>query len=204
MRRTANGELKPYEANISLYSAMAGTIAEGQDNWQQERFICAHTIMLALEGLPAFYIHSLLATENDHQGMAETGELRSINRHQWDADELQDALDDPDRHHQAVFDELRRRINIRRQQAAFHPNATQYTLHFGPQVFAFWRESLDRSQSVFALHNISNEPQTIALVELNLIATEIWYDLLTGDLYDHNDTYIELPPYGSVWISNRN
>ena len=203
VRRTPKGDLKPYEANISLYSAMAGTIAEGQDPWQQERFICAHTILLALEGLPAFYIHSLLATENDHQGMAETGELRSINRHQWCADELQDALDDPDRHHKAVFDELRRRIKIRRKQAAFHPNATQYTLHFGQQVFAFWRESLDRSQSVFALHNISNESQTIALVELNLIATEIWYDLLTGDLYDHNDTHIELPPYGCVWISNR-
>ena len=203
MRRTPQGDLKPYEANISLYSAMAGTIAEGQDNRQQERFICAHTIMLALEGLPAFYIHSLLATENDRDGMAKTGEPRSINRHQWSADELQDALDDSDRHHKAVFDELRRRIEIRRKQAAFHPNATQYTLHFGQQVFAFWRESLDRSQSIFALHNISSKPQSIALVGINLIATEIWHDLLTGDLYDQNNTHIELPPYGCVLISNR-
>lgn len=202
MRRTPEGDLKPYEANISLYSALAGTIADGHDEWQQERFICAHTIMLALEGLPAFYIHSLLATENDHQSVAEAGELRAINRHHWCADQLEDSLNDPEQHHKAVFDELRRRINIRRNQAAFHPNATQYTLHFGNQVFAFWRESLDRNQSIFALHNISHVTQTIPLVELNLIATETWYDVLNGDHYDHNDSHIELPPYSCVWISN--
>ncbi|NWK54026.1 alpha-glucosidase C-terminal domain-containing protein [Verrucomicrobiaceae bacterium N1E253] len=202
MRRTPEGELTPYEANISLYSSMAGTIANGEDQWQQDRYICAHTIMLALEGLPAFYIHSLLATENDRQGMAESGEPRSINRHQWSAEALQEQLNTPDSHHKIIFDELRRRIDIRRKQSAFHPNATQYTLHFGAQVFAFWRESLDRSQSIFALHNISDQPQTIPLVELNLIATETWYDVLNGDHYDQNDTSIHLPPYGCVWISN--
>ena len=195
--------LKPYEANISLYSAMAGTLGHEPDQWQQQRFICAHTIILALEGMPAFYIHSLLATENDTQAMAATGQPRSINRHKWSADELDCALAAPEKHHRAVFDELRRRVEIRRKQEAFHPNATQYTLHFGTQVFAFWRESLDRLQSVFALHNITNEEVTIPLVELNLIATETWCDLLSGKTYSHSDLTIDLPPYGCVWISNR-
>ncbi len=203
MRRMPDGELKPYEANISLYSAMAGTLGHEPDQWQQQRFICAHTIILALEGMPAFYIHSLLATENDTQAMAATGQPRSINRHKWSADELDCALAAPEKHHRAVFDELRRRVEIRRKQEAFHPNATQYTLHFGTQVFAFWRESLDRLQSVFALHNITNEEVTIPLVELNLIATETWCDLLSGKTYSHSDLTIDLPPYGCVWISNR-
>ncbi len=203
MRRMPDGQLKPYEANISLYSAMAGTVSHGPDQWQQERFVCAHTIMLALEGVPAFYIHSLLATENDTQAMAATGHPRSINRHQWSADELNEALADPEKHHKTIFDELRRRIAVRREQEAFHPNATQYTLHFGNQVFAFWRESLERSQSIFALHNISDEPATIPLVELNLIATDTWCDLLSGKTYSQADLTIELPPYGCVWISNQ-
>ncbi|MBT8036985.1 MAG: alpha-amylase [Verrucomicrobiae bacterium] len=203
MRSAPDGEVKPYEANISLYSAMAGTITGGKDEWQAQRFLCAHTIILALEGLPAIYIHSLLGTENDHQGMAETGQARSINRHKWDAQELDAALSNKELHHQKVFEEMKRIIAIRRKQEAFHPNATQYTLHFGNQIFAFWRESTDRNQSIFALHNISSSPQTIPIVELNLIATEVWHDLLSGTCYSNKDTSIDLPPYGCVWISNK-
>ncbi len=31
MRRTPEGDLKPYEANISLFSALAGTTTGGKD-----------------------------------------------------------------------------------------------------------------------------------------------------------------------------
>jgi len=203
MRRTPEGELKPYEANISLYSAMARPIGGAEDGLQTDRFLCAHAIMLALEGLPAVYIHSLLGTENDRDGMAHTGRARTINRHQWQADELYAALEDDERHHKAIFSEMKRLIQIRRQQAAFHPNATQYTLHFSDQIFAFWRESLDRDQCIFALHNVSSEKQTIPLVELNLIATESWSDLISGRVYDDLGGVIELEPYGCVWITNK-
>ena len=42
----------------------------------------------AFEGIPAIYIHSLLATKNDIP-VENTGNLRSINRHIWDQDELE-------------------------------------------------------------------------------------------------------------------
>lgn len=203
MRRMPDGNLKPYEANISLYSAMERTIGGGIDGWQEARFLCAHTIMLALEGLPAIYIHSLLGTENDREGMSRTGRARSINRSQWTADTLEAALGDDRRHHKAVFGEMKRLIQIRREQEAFHPNATQYTLHFSNEIFAFWRESLDRNQSIFALHNVSARPQTIPLVELNLIATENWRDLLSGRSYTNLEEVIELEPYGCTWITNQ-
>lgn len=203
MRRMPNGELKPYEANISLYSAMERPIGGDADGMQTARFICAHTIMLAMEGLPAIYIHSMLGTENDREGMAHSGRERSINRHQWPADELEAALADSSRHHRAIFEKMKRLIEIRRQQPAFHPNATQYTLHFSNAIFAFWRESLDRDQSIFALHNVSAEKQTIPLVELNLIATESWRDLLSGTAYTNLEAVIELEPYGCAWITNQ-
>jgi sucrose phosphorylase len=182
---------------------MAGTIKKGKDDWQMERFIAAHTIMLALEGMPAFYIHSLLGTENNTQGMAETGHARSINRFKWDISDLEEALSDEERSHKRLFDELRRRISIRKAQEAFHPNATQYTLHLGKRIVAFWRESLNRSQSIFAIHNISDKAQKIPLLELNLIATETWTDILSGKKYcSQEDFHLELPPYGCAWISN--
>jgi sucrose phosphorylase len=203
MRRMPNGELKPYEANISLYSAMACPIGGEADGFQAARFLCAHTIMLAMEGLPAIYIHSMLGTENDREGMARSGRARSINRYRWPSDELEAALGDDSRHHKAIFQEMKRLIEIRRQQPGFHPNATQYTLHFSNEVFAFWRESLDRDQSIFALHNVSAEKQTIPLVELNLIATESWRDLLSGTVYTNLEAVIELEPYACAWITNQ-
>jgi sucrose phosphorylase len=98
---------------------------------------------------------------------------------------------------------MKRLIQIRIAQDAFHPNATQYTLHFSDQIFAFWRESLDRKQSLFALHNVSSERQTIPLVELNLIATEAWVDLISGAVYEDLAGEIVLEPYACVWITNK-
>ena len=202
-RRMPTGEEKPYEINISLYDAFRGTIQSGADSFQFQRFLCAHTIVLALEGLPAVYIHSLLGTENDLERREQTGSARAVNRHQWNLDDLTNAFDDESTHHRRLFEELKRRIRVRRGQLAFHPNATQFTLHLGDGIFAFWRESLCRAQCVFAVHNVTDQPQTTPLVELNLIATEVWRDLLTGTIYEDLEESIELEPYGCIWISNK-
>lgn len=71
-RALENGTQKPYEINISLFDALQGTY-KGADEYQLERFLCAQTIMLGLEGLPGIYIHSLLATSNDYEKLANTG-----------------------------------------------------------------------------------------------------------------------------------
>ena len=42
MRRTPQGDLTPYEANISLYSAMERPIGGEVDDFQMARFICAY------------------------------------------------------------------------------------------------------------------------------------------------------------------
>ena len=202
-RRMPDGTEKAYEANISLYDALQGTVGNGPDVHQLNRFICAHTIMMALEGIPAFYIHSLLGTENDTTLANQTGRARSINRHRWNLDDLSSALDDPSKHHRPLLDELSRRMRIRAGQEAFHPNATQYTLHFGDALFAFWRESLRRDQSIFAIHNVSDQPQRLPLVELNLITTDTWRELLTDTVYEDLETIVEIPPYGCLWISNQ-
>nr|WP_150909553.1 sugar phosphorylase [Marinobacter halotolerans] len=202
-RRTPDGKDQPYEMNIALYDALKGTAEKGADHWQWQRFICAHTVMLALEGIPAFYIHSLLGTENDYDRMENTGRFRSINRAQWQIDRLESALADPQDHHHKVFTELKRLIGIRRRQPAFHPNATQFTLHLGLKLFGFWRQSMRRDQSIFCIHNITDEIQEVSLAEINLIGTDHWKDLLSGMAIDDLSGSIALKPYQSVWLSNR-
>lgn len=200
-RTTDNGERKAYEMNISLYDAMQGTI-DGKDQWNFERFICAHTVMFALEGIPGLYIHSLLGTQNDYQKLANTHHNRSINRHRWDEDALEEALADKNLHHARVLSTLKSLLNTRIKQPAFHPNATQFTLHLGLQLFGFWRQSQDRKQSIFCVSNISDQPIALPLSELNLIITESWFELISQSEITELMQEIILTPYQTVWISN--
>lgn len=202
-RNLSEGEVRPYEVNISLYDALSGTV-DGNDEWQFERFICAHTIMLGLEGIPAFYIHSLLGTDNDFKKMEMSGNNRAINRHVWDCSELSLKLNDSKSHYYQVLQRMKKIITIRTQQKAFHPNATQYTLHLGEGIFAFWRQSKKRDQSIFCIHNISTEEKSLSLRSVNLIETNNWYELLSQTALQDLSATIELSPYQCMWISNIN
>jgi sucrose phosphorylase len=202
MRSLPGGGEKPYELNITWFDAMKGTV-EGADDLQFERFLCSQTIVMALEGLPAFYIHSLLATPNDHAGVEKTGINRAINRHRWDYPTLREHLADPDSIHTRVLTEMKRRISVRIRQKAFHPNATQFTLHLGDDFFGFWRQSINREQSIFAIHNVTREHGSIPTHAINLIGGESWVDLLSGEEITANDGTIDFAPYQCRWISNR-
>jgi len=201
-RAVDEGKSKPYEINISLFDALQGTQA-GPDQWGLQRFICAHAIMLALEGVPALYIHSLVGTRNDYQRVENAGHSRAINRHQWDYSELEARLSDADSSESQVFTGLEKLLDIRRQQSAFHPNATQFTLHLGSQLFGFWRQSIDRQQSIFCVSNISNSVQSLNLSDINLIDNENWTDLISQLSCNQRMQSIEMQPYQTLWITNQ-
>jgi sucrose phosphorylase len=200
-RALENGDSKPYEINISLSDALKGTV-DGVDEFAQDRFICAHAVMLGLEGIPGIYLHSLLATRNDYERVERTGHYRAINRHQWEYEDLLRQLGDDTSTHSQVFSRIKSLLAIRCEQAAFHPNATQFTVHLGSEVFAFWRQSMDRRQSIFCLSNITRRPQVVHLATLNLIETEQWQDLVSGHQFASRDDELVLQPYQTVWITN--
>ena len=201
-RHKSDGSHSPYEINISWFSAMKGTVA-GEDKWQIERFLCSQIIMLGLEGIPAFYIHSLLATDSDLENVKNNGHNRAINRHKWNYEKLVSCLKDPHSNQSIVLKKLSRLIKIRRQQPAFHPNATQYTLHpLNRALFAFWRQSIDREQSIFCIHNLSKKSQKFLLSQLNLIDLDGWFDLIRDKTIENIKHKYTLKPYQCLWITN--
>ncbi len=200
-RSADHGQAKPYEINIALFDALQGTTA-GPDQYGLQRYLCAHAIMLALEGVPGIYIHSLMGTRNDEQRVANAGHNRAINRHQWDYQKLNALLDDADSAEFKVFDGLKKLLAIRRSQPAFHPNATQFTLHLGSQLFGFWRQSINREQSIFCISNISDQIQRLNLSDINLIDNESWVDLISGLTCNTPTQTIDMLPYQTLWISN--
>jgi sucrose phosphorylase len=201
-RALEGGEQRPYEVNIALYDALQGTVS-GSDSLGLQRFVCAHAIMFALEGIPGVYIHSLLGTRNDYQRLEHSGHNRAINRHQWQWPALEAELADPGSPHHQVLVQLQALLRTRGRQPAFHPNATQFTLQLGSAMLGFWRQSQDRRQSIFCVSNVSNQACELNLRDLNLIDTDSWRDLITGEQFAGVDHTLTLQPYQSVWLSNR-
>ncbi len=200
MRALPDGGVAPYELNTTYFAALSRTF-DGPDEHHLDRFLCSQTIVMSLEGIPAFYIHSMLATPNDTDAVERRGMNRAINRHRWDYEALRALLAQDDTIHAQVLNGLKQRLRIRQKQTAFHPNATQFTVRTDDErIFGIWRQSLDRTQSVFALHNVSKETVTLPVSTLNIIADEDWRDLLSDDPISEND--VVLAPYQCRWISN--
>lgn len=196
--RKVENKNKPYEINIALIDALKGTI-DNLDNFQIERFICAHAIMLSLEGIPAIYVHSFFGTENDYSGMQSTKQKRSINRKRYDLKDLRNKMNKKTIN-SAVLKQLNSLISIRKKQPAFHPNATQFTLNLGEKIFALWRQCQNRKQSIFVLCNITSQKQPVDLNEINLIFNKNWIDLISNKKIESKK--ISLKPYQTMWISN--
>jgi len=201
MRALENNENKPYEINISLFDALQGT-TKGPDQWNVQRFLCAHAIMFALEGIPGVYVHSLVGTHNDYEKVEHTQQNRSINRHRWELSGLEEALSESHSSHSQVYSGITGLLKIRKKQPAFHPNATQFTLHLGDEVFGFWRQSMDRRQNIFCIFNISDTPREIHLSEVNLTEFSDWVDLVSGTKIDDIGGILTVQPYQYYWISS--
>ncbi|MEZ5880945.1 MAG: sugar phosphorylase [Nitratireductor sp.] len=202
MRSLPGGGERPYELYTSLFDAFKGT-CEGEDDLQMERFLCSQSIVMGLEGIPAIYIHALLATANDQEGVERLGYNRAINRKRLEYPQLRQALEDPASTTAYAFSAIRALLAIRGKQPAFHPNATQFTLQLGEAFFGFWRQSLDRAQSIFAISNLTRERREIDPLSLNLIGGDRWQDLISGETIAQDGPAIAFDPYQTRWISNR-
>ena len=200
-RKKPDGTETVYELNIALLDAMKGTF-KGIDHMQVDRFIACHAIMLSLEGIPAFYIHSVLGTTNDYELMKKNSQNRSINRKSWDINEIKNKLLDDKSINNQVYKSIINLVKIRKKQPAFHPNAIQFTFNLGKNFFGIWRQSIDKKQSIFSVTNVTNIFQYLDLTELNLIESEKWWDLINSKDIDDIKSTITLKAYQTVWISN--
>ena len=202
MRKLSNNEEKVYEANISLFNALQFTDSDLKGKFALKRFIAAHCIILAIEGVPAFYFNSLFATKNDEETFASTGVKRNLNRYKWHYSTLVNLIKTNNTIEKNCYETFKKLISIRKIQPAFHPNATQFTLNLDKNIFAVWRQSRDRKQSIFALTNVSSKTIRLNTNKINLIDDEQWFDLLSQETKITDDQYIKLMPFQSLWITN--
>jgi len=192
-RRTVDGQDVPYELNITYYDALKGT-KDGKDQWQVPRFISSQIIMMTLQGIPAIYIHSLLGTHNYQEGVAETGQNRTINRRKWDYDEISNLLADNESDHAQVFEILTGILKIRREQKAFHPDASQEIYDINSNIFVVYRADEESGEAILSASNMTNKT-----LSLNFDGFDGMYqDLILNEAVEMSS--LELEPYQTVWL----
>ncbi len=175
---------RPYELNISFPDLFGGV----EDPQMVDRILLLHTIVLALAGMPAIYMNSLLATVNDHaQVDADGGVRRSINRGRVHLDDVPVVGGDDWR--SRIMDGLIERATLRQAHAAFHPDAPQQ-LRDLDGVLAIDRTPQDAS-AVSVLCNMTNTPRTV-------VHAGPWTDLLSGE---SGTNEITLQPYAAAWLT---
>lgn len=185
-RTGLDGTPIPYELNITYVDAV--TRHADPVERQVKQFLVSQAIMLALAGVPAVYIHSLLGTRNDLAGMERTGHNRSINRAKLNLPDVIAELDQAGSFRQQVFAGYRHLIEQRIQHAAFHPNARQQAaVHNNGAVLAIERTAA--TETILALHNITGSPQTVEVPAGRDIVSQT-----------EKAGAITLEPYGVCWL----
>ncbi|MBC2603781.1 sugar phosphorylase [Puniceicoccus vermicola] len=190
-KRNSDGSVSPYELNLSYFDAVNDPSSSDPEDLQVKKFLLSQAIPMALMGIPGIYIHSLLGSRNDLEGMKMSGRARSINRSQLQLQELSLELDEPESLRGQVLRGYSRLLSQRQKQRAFHPDSPQKILDLGPSFFAVHRGAGGADHEVLALHNVSGKEQ-----ELELSG---W----TVDLLDDEFTagsVVEMTPYQVRWL----
>ena len=201
-RNISQSEQKIYEANITLFDSLQRTPSDPTGEFKMERYLAANCVMLGFEGVPAFYLNAFFATGNDTDAVNKKRSNRAINRHKWCKIELEKRLKSSNNIESLVFNSLKKLISIRKCQPAFHPNATQFTLQLDSCFFGIWRQSIDLSQNIYAITNVTHLEQSLSLSNLNFAFSDRWFDLISGNEISNSASVLPFNPYQTYWISN--
>ncbi len=194
-----DGSQAPYELNITWYDALNDPSAPTAED--VPRFLASQAIMLSLAGVPGIYVHSLFGSRNCQACFQQTGQPRSLNREKFSLQALEARLADPATREAQILQAYRRLLEVRREQAAFHPQAPQEILDLHPGVFAVRRGQ--GREAVLALISVRDEQLTVRVTGEAVALASRWRDLLSGEvLHLANDGILQVPlaPYQVRWL----
>ena len=165
---------------------------------QRDRFLLTQLLILALPGVPAFYLPALLAAPNDLTRFRRTGHRRDLNRPQFTAQALERRLADPDSDVSALLPVLRRALVERAVHPALHPDAPMTVLSADRSD----RVILQRSrggETLVAVHNMTAARLSLRLGRLGGDLNQPWADCLSGHVFAPHQLH-SLEPYAVHWL----
>jgi sucrose phosphorylase len=205
-KNNPDGSRSPYELNINYLDALAepGNNHEPVERIAQ-RFLASQAIMLALQGVPGIYLHSLLGSHGWPEGVQETGRYRTINRQKLDRHHLELELANPRSLRFRILYNYLDLLRHRTSQPAFNPYGHQQIIHCHDAIFAVLRSAVDGRSHILCLHNVSNN-----LIDLQLNLSKLPFtpaasltDLIDEQEYTINEEQslsLTLQPYQVIWL----
>lgn len=184
-----DGSESPYELNINYMDALINKEEDSNEDTQVQKMLAAHSVLLSLMGVPAVYYHSLLGSENDVEGLRESGINRRINREKFDYKELVNQLETSSRR-KKVFTGLKKLIRTRQRETAFSPFADQEIVELGDHVFSLIRTNRETDATILFILNPSNKETH---VDLPFSGKDLWNEELCSGS-------VNLAPYQFRWI----
>ncbi|MFW5436751.1 sugar phosphorylase [Paenibacillus apiarius] len=195
-----DGTRSPYELNINYLEALSHP--DDSIEMKVKRFRAASAILLSVMGMPAIYIHSLLGSRNDTEGVKKTGRYRSINREQLRYEQVESELQQEGSLRNEVYSSLAELIKLRIGEPCFHPNADQRVVVCDNRLFTIIRTSAEGGQ-VLALVNVAGESVSVPCSQLQTgwKEGEAAVDLVGAETFKWSDSLqLCVQPYQVMWI----
>ncbi|MEA3337142.1 MAG: alpha-amylase family glycosyl hydrolase [Chloroflexota bacterium] len=200
-----DGTRNVYELNTTLYDFLNDPRSPDLEI-DVNRFLASQAILLSLAGVPGIYVHSLFGSRNCRPCYEETGRSRSLNREKFECWQIEEMLADQCSHCHHVYHGVRQLLQLRREHSAFHPASIQEVLALSRSVFGLIRSSLDGSDTVICLINVSDRSQE---VDLSLNAMSLTRGGSLQDLVSQADIgatdgrlHVVLQPYQIMWLTS--
>jgi len=201
-KNNPDGSQSAYELNINYFDALGDPEGRLSQDEQIRRFMIAQAVLLALQGVPGIYVHSLLGSRGWHEGVARTGQKRSINRQKFQDAQIRAELVDPASRRSQIYRAYRSFLKARAGSAAFHPAGSQQILDLGSQTFALLRTSPHGGEEALCLHNFTSRPALLQLSHLGWGAKTALRDLIQpAKMVAQTDRPLELKPYQVQWLA---
>jgi len=202
-RAEADGSKTPYELNCSFIDAL--TSPQEEQYLRVKRMLVTQAAVLAMPGVPGIYFHSLVGSQNYHDGVKHSGINRTINREKYNIDWLENQLSTQGSLEKTMFDSYKRLISIRINEEAFNPFGEFEFLDLNDKVFAVDHICCNKQQRVLALHNFSNEEIEITIPEKISLPL---CDILSSNCMNPQEDFqtlnkVKLEPYQIMWLKGK-
>ena len=187
-KSNGDGTKSPYELNINYFDAICDV--NSSDEVNLDRFMAAQSILVSIAGIPGIYIHSLLGSKSDIEGLDKLGYNRAINREKLDRETVDAEITNHTTRRHQVLNRFKNLLAVRKGHESFSPAASQRVIKTNSQLITFVRD-----EKVAVVVNINNQPIEL---DTSLLLDGLTRDLLSAKSININTT---LAPYQTMWLS---
>ncbi|MGY3098092.1 alpha-amylase family glycosyl hydrolase [Pantoea agglomerans] len=191
-KNNPDGTTSPYEINVTYLDAL--NREDDDDATRLKRFLLAHAILLVFPGVPAIYIQSILGGRNHYDGVRAAGHNRAINRQKYDLQQIEADLAGGNWLRQQVYTRLGQLIQLRRRQAAFHPDNPMTLYESENAVLVLRRHQPESGDGLLCVFNLSGRS-----VETQLPVAHTLQDVVSGEKINGTQP-VKLDAWQFMWL----